>query len=401
MKKYLLLHSKRIFRILPFVLVVTAVLFGSLAVAFQVIRRMDEDSSLNVKFKIGIVGTADDKYLSMGLAAFQSMDSTQYSIDLVQMTEKQAQQQMLTRDLAAYVVFPEGFMNAALHGEIMPIKYVSTTGSVDMIALMKDEITQMIEDILYESQRGTYGVGDVLWSNGMSSEAGDHINDLAIEYVEMILVRGKLYTASELGISDGLGMKGFLLSSFSVLFLLLLCMPYAPLMIRSDRTMERLLASRKIDALKQISAEFGIFFLSLFAMFAGAVALISTTGVLYAYILDVWAVLKLLTVVLCIAAWSFFCYEISRNMVGGVLLQFFSAVAMAFVCGCMYPSYFFPETLQKIGNVLPAGAARLQIAGCLSGADTTQSTFMLLGYSAGFLLISAAVRVYAIRGDRR
>lgn len=401
MRKYLLLHTKRILKILPFVLVVTAILFGSLAVAFRVVREMDENSDMNVKFRIGVVGTAGDLYLSMGLAAFQSMDTTRYSIEMEPMTEDAARQAMRTRSIAAYVVFPKGFMDAAMRGDIMPIKYVSTAGGVDMIALIKDEVTLMVEQILYESQKGSYGVGDALWDNDLGKLSGKHVNDMAIEYVQLVLSRGNLYSAQELGLGGGLELNGYLISSLSVLFLLLLCMPYAPLMIRTDRSMEQLLASRQVGPVKQILAEFMLYFLSLLMLVCAAAMLIGSSGVLKAYGLDGRTFLKVLPVVLCTATWSFLCYEISRNMVSGVLLQFFSAVAMAFVGGCMYPAYFFPESLQKLGSILPAGAARLQISGCLTGANTARTTWLLLGYSAAFFAISVIARLYAVRSDRR
>ena len=401
MRKYLLLYSKRLLKILPFVIVVTSILFGSLAVAFRVVKEMDENDAMNVKFRIGVVGTAGDRYLSLGLAAFQSMDSTRYSIELVSMNEEEAKRQMRTRNIAAYVVFPDGFMEAALRGEIMPVQYVSTAGGVDMIALIKDEITIMVEQILYESQRGTNGVGEALWDNDLVKLSGKHMDGIAMEYVELALKRGKLYSARELGIGNGLDMNGYLLSSLTVLFLLLLCMGYAPLMIRADRSMEQLLASRRIGPVKQSAAEFFLYFISLLTLALAAVLLIHASDVLKGYNLGPGAVLKLLPVALCVAAWSYLCYEISRNIVGGVLLLFLSAVVMAFVGGCMYPAYFFPESLQTIGSILPAGAARLQIAGCLTGADTTQSSYLLMGYSALFLALAVAARIYAVRSDRR
>lgn len=401
MRKYLLLYSKRLLKILPFVIVVTSILFGSLAVAFRVVKEMDENDAMNVKFRIGVVGTAGDRYLSLGLAAFQSMDSTRYSIELVSMNEEEAKRQMRTRNIAAYVVFPDGFMEAALRGEIMPVQYVSTAGGVDMIALIKDEITIMVEQILYESQRGTNGVGEALWDNDLVKLSGKHMDGIAMEYVELALKRGKLYSARELGIGNGLDMNGYLLSSLTVLFLLLLCMGYAPLMIRADRSMEQLLASRRIGPVKQSAAEFFLYFISLLTLALAAVLLIHASDVLKGYNLGPGVVLKLLPVVLCVAAWSYLCYEISRNIVGGVLLLFLSAVVMAFVGGCMYPAYFFPESLQTIGSILPAGAARLQIAGCLTGADTTRSSYLLMGYSVLFLALAVAARIYAVRSDRR
>lgn len=401
MKKYLLLHCKRILRILPFVVVVTAILFGSLSAVFTMMQQMDEESGANMKFQIGVVGTADDLYLEMGLAAFQSMDSTRYSVELLPMAEEAAQQAMQRRIISAYVVFPDGFMDAALRGEMMPLKYVSTVGAVGIVTLIKDEITQVVEAMVFESQKGAYAVGEAMWANGLGYQAGDRINEMALEYVDMILARGKLYSVRELGMGNDLTMNSYLLSSISVLFLLLICMPYAPMMIREDRSMERILASRNVGILKQLTTEFGVYFASLAVLAAGGILLMLPTGVLREYAVTASVVWKVLPVLLMVASWSFLCYEISRNLIGGVLLQFFSAACMAFVSGCMYPAYFFPEALQVVGSYLPTGAARLQFAGCLTGADTTAGTWLLLGYSAAFLLLIAAVRHHAVRGDRR
>ncbi len=401
MRKYLLLHSKRIWKILPFVIVVTAILFGSLSAAFTVAQKLDEDSGANMKFKIGVVGTAGDTYLEMGLAAFQSMDTTRFSVELLPMTLEEAQQAMQRRRVTAYVLFPEGFMEAAMRGEMMPLQYVSTAGAVGIVTMVKDEITQMIESIIYEAQRGAYGVGNAMWGNGFGEDAGDKINEMVIEYVELILARGKLYSTRELGMGNGLDMSGYLLTGLCVLFLLLICMPYAPMMIREDRSMERILASRGIGVGKQIAAEFAVYFASLTVLVAGAAALLLSTGLLSRYSITLSAAFQVLPVLLVVASMSSLCYEVSRNLIGGVLLQFFSMLFMAFVCGCMYPAYFFPETLQIVGQYLPAGAARVLLANCITGGDTAGWAWLLLGYSAVFLLLTAAVRLYAVRSDRR
>lgn len=401
MRKYLLLYSKRILRILPFAVLVAAILFGSLAAIFGAAKDLDENSGLHVKFQLGVVGTTDDKYLSLGLAAFQSMDSSRFSVTLTPMTEEQAQEAILSRRIAAYIVFPDGFMDAAMRGELIPMRYVSTAGAPGIVTLLKDEITQIVESIFYESQRCIYGVGDALDENGLGDQAGKHVNDLSIEYISQILKRGKIYSARELGISDGLNLTGYLITGLSVLFLLLMCMPYAPLMIRPDRSAERMLASKGLGAVKQIFAEFTVYFFGLLILTACAVAAFAATGALDAYSLGIENGIKVMPAVLCVAAWSYLCYEISPNTVAGVLLQFLGGLAMAFVCGCMYPAYFFPEALQKLGAVLPAGAARLQFAGCLTGTETGISTVLLLGYTGAFLLLAVLVRMHTLRSDRR
>ena len=42
-----------------------------------------------------------------------------------EMEEKEAQKKLVTGEIAAYIVMPDGFVTAALKGEVIPIKYVT------------------------------------------------------------------------------------------------------------------------------------------------------------------------------------------------------------------------------------------------------------------------------------
>ena len=400
MKRYWLLYAKRILKALPFVLCVTAILFGSLAAVFISARQLDENSDINTKFSIGVVGTGNDTFLKMGLAAFESMDTTRFALELVYATEEEAQALLTSRNLSAYVIFPDDFMTSALSGEIHPLKYVCSTGSVGMSNLLKEEITQVIESILLSAQKGAYGAHHALQGGGFEDQAWTHLTNLSIEYVELVLDRGKVYTVQELGVSDGLDMEGHLISGLSVLFLLLICIPYAPLLIRNDRTMEQLLASRSIGCTKQISTEIVLYFASLLLIVALMLGLLLPAGLLKGYEIRPSAIFQILSVLIMVATWSFFLFELSKDLISGVLLQFFSAVCLAFISGCLYPVYFFPKSVQTIGNILPTGAARMQLAHCLSGTSSPHTTWLIVGYSSIFLSATFLLRFVRIRWDR-
>ena len=121
MGKYFCAQLKRLLRVFLPVLLVTAILFGCLMVVFDTVSSMTEESKVTTKFQIGVVGTASDFYLQMGLKAMESIDSTRFSIELVEMEEKAAEDAMRKGTIAAFMVFPEGFLDAAFHGEIMPL----------------------------------------------------------------------------------------------------------------------------------------------------------------------------------------------------------------------------------------------------------------------------------------
>lgn len=400
MRKYVLLYGKRLLRMLPFVLCVVAILFGSLAVIFASLRQEQEANTIT-KYRLGMVGTGDDQLLSMGMAAFQSMDSIRFSLELVSLTEEEAQQSLSQRRITAYVIFPENFMTSALSGNLLPLQYVSSMGSVGMVTMVKEEITQVIESLLLSSQKGSYGANQALQNAGLPEQGAEHLNQLAIEYVDLVLDRGKVYTVRELGISDGLNMDGALLSGLSVVFLLLICTPFAPMMIRGDRSMEQLLASRRIGCFRQIATEFPLYFLCLSVLVTGVLWALSPTGFLDGYAVDGSAIWKLLPVIFMAAAWSFLLFEISRDIISGVLLQFFSTVCLSFLSGCMFPVYFFPKSVQAISDYLPTGAARVQLSSCLTGTFMPSAAWLLVIYGGIFVSLTLLLRYLRVRCDRR
>ena len=90
-------------------------------------------------------------------------------------------------------------------------------------------------------------------------------------------------------------------------------------------------------------------------------------------------------------------YTLSGDLVGGVLLQFFLGVAMCFVSGCLYPVYFFPESVQHLAQYLPAGLARSHLAGYITGDG---AVLPLLGWCAVFCAVGVASRVRAVKEAR-
>ena len=166
MKKYFCVQLKRLGRIIVPVLLVAAILFGGLMVVYDVFMSMSEESEVTTRYQIGVVGTADDLYLQLGMKAMSSVDSSRFSIELVEMEEEEAEKAMRRGSLAAFVVFPDEFLDSAFRGTIIPVKFVCSAGSVGLVSMIKDELTQMIETMLIEAQSGSYGSGHAMEALG-------------------------------------------------------------------------------------------------------------------------------------------------------------------------------------------------------------------------------------------
>lgn len=396
MRKYFIIQLKRLLRILPPILVVAAILFGCLAVVYDAILSMDDEEGEITKFKVGIVGTAGDTYLQMGLAAAESFDSSRYTIEFVEMEEADAEIAMRRGQLSAFIVIPDGFLDAAMYGEFMTMKYVCAAGALGLVSMIKDELTQVIEVMLLEAQKGIYGSGDALDAYGLNG--GKIVGEISLEYVEFIFARNKMYKVTEMKMFEGLGMAGYMLSGLCVVLFLLVCLTFAPVMIRADQSLARMLAAQRKPAVCQSLCDFGVYMLGLL----GITAVILVYVITNAEAAVKWnMVAQCLPAVFALGAMSFFLYEISNDLVSGVLLQFFTTLSLCFVSGCMYPITFFPESVQNISKFLPTGLARMQLSDCLIGRYSTQNTVTLLGFGCVFLaatVLTRRVKVSGVRG---
>ena len=395
MGKYFCVQLKRLLRLFLPVLLVTAILFGCLMVVYDTIASMREESKVTTKFQIGVVGTGSDFYLQMGLKAMDSIDSTRFSIELVEMEEKAAEDAMRRGKIAAFVAFPEGFLDAALHGEILPLKFVCTAGSVGLVSMIKDEFTQMVEIMLLESQKGIYGSGDAMNSLGLSGSKV--VNDISIAYAEFVFSRGNVYRATTLEAFNGLGMEGYLVTGLCIVLFLLICLTFAPMMIRRDHALGRMLCAQGRGVIAQILCDFGVYLLAL----AGIAAVVLAYLVFWMRATVTGAMLlQALPVLLMLGAMSFLMYELASDLVSGVLLQFFTALVLCFITGCMYPITFFPEAVQKLSAFLPTGIARAQIANCILQTHDAKNTVGALIYAGAFLVASVLIRRFKTAGVR-
>lgn len=395
--KYFSIQLRRVLRFLPLVLCAVAVLFSSMAMIYRSITAAMTDSEATTKFKIAIVGQSGDTYLEMGIKALETFDSSRYAVEILRMDEQSARQALERGDISTYVVIPEGFVDAALRGEVLTLKYVSTSGAMGLVSMFKDEITQVIEDIVVACQKGMYGVTDALADNEMESQTGQFVHDITLRYVELVLFRSKSYSVEELGIGDALGLEGYLVSGLTVCLLFLAALPFAVLYIKKDMSMERVLCSKRHCAAGLALSELLALTIGILTVCLIAVAALS---LFFKQIAAIEMLIRTIPVVLLISCLSYLLFSLVSDLISGVLLYFFGCLALCFISGCLYPVFFFPESVQRFAAYLPTSYARLCVSGCISGADTSVQVWCTLVYSLIFAVIAVYVRTYRIKRIR-
>ena len=97
-------------------------------------------------------------------------------------------------------------------------------------------------------------------------------------------------------------------------------------------------------------------------------------------------------VIFLLSALQFFIYEISDSLIGGTLFQFFNSLAIAFVSGCFYPSFLFPEKIRLIADFLPVGSAFSLGRSLLSSSTTAIELCKVILWSISLIILSAVIR---------
>lgn len=380
MKSYVFLLIKRLFRLLPMAVLAAALLLAAFGAVLGASQRAFQAE--NAKFSVALCGSTDDQLVQLGISALQSLDDTRFSVEIRTMTEAQARQALMQQEIGAYVVIPEGFVKSALYGNVPTLQYVTLTGNAGLAAIFQQEVTQVISDILLSAQKGVYGIAGALRDAGEDPYVP--MNGLALEYVALALSRGDTYTLRVLGVSGGLSFADYLCCGVTVLLLFLLCLSFAPMLVQRDVSVNRMLAAKGLGGSAQALAEFSVVLLGLGVLTA---ALLAAAGPFLPF--PWWAALP---AAVPAAAFGFFVFSLTRELIGGVLLHFFLSLSLCFLSGCLYPLPFFPDSVQQLAAWLPADHCRRLLSACAAGESPLPWLAVLAGWTAVFLAAAVWVR---------
>ena len=399
--KYFELQLKRTLKFFPFVLGVTLVLIVSVAVILSSFLKNFNESEDNKPFQIALTGDTQDQYIRWGAAALKNLDETRFSIDIVILEEEEAKKKLSKAEISAYIVIPPKFIENALHGDIKPLKYVTTAGSTGIISMFKNEITVLITDMLIDSEKGVYGINDALDNNGQAEISGKMMDKLNLEYVNLILHRSDLFDVEISGVSNGLTLVEYYLCAITLLLLLLMGIPYAALYIKTDFSINRLLISKGKSNLSQMFGEYIAHLISVFVLCA---AIFTVCGVITSNIGESLGsslitpntiftlIYKALPVIIMVAAFNYIIFEFSSQVISGILLHFFSVLCLCYASGCFFPIYTFPSSIQRLSVFLPTGMAREYLENCITGNDSFVLLLGLLAYSILFFAGAVILR---------
>ena len=408
MKTYIYLQIKRVMKLLPLFLLVVLILLLSLAAVFVTVSSHNETEALGIKTKLAYTGNIEGTYLDIGLNVIKEMDSTQYTIEFVEMEKEEAFEAVRRMEVTACAIIPDNFAEEAWEGNILPITYVTVNDPSGLTPFFKDEVTRIISDALVEGMRCVYATQSLVEDEVNTETSWERMNNMSLEYMDVLLNRDKLYTIENAGLRNELSFSQYLFCGISVLLLFLMALPFALLFVRRDRSLQKLLSARAVGSLKQITAELIAVFMGLFSLFMCIILAILVVVLFFktpiSAMLPLNSLLRItifsVPVILLISSMSLLIFELTDNLINGVLFHFFLSLSLCYVSGCLYPIFAFPEFIQKLSLFLPTGISRDTLGSALTGSPSLVTFSGLIIYSAVFYLLAVFSRKRKIASAR-
>lgn len=402
---------KRSISLYPIILLVTVITAIAMIAGVYYILSDTVGTEDNQKIKVGIVGNIDDTSLGSGIDMVKNIDSSRFSIELCRMSRQEAHRALMNDEIHGYMDIPDNFIEGIMHGENHPASYVVKKGALNFGSVITGEIATSVSDWVIKSQSSIYSMHDIAEEYSLTTGIGKKNRALNYKYIKTVTNRDKIYDIETVGVYDNLGLKAYYLCSLIMLMLMFWGISCFGIFAKKDNSFSKLLTSRGVNPFCQIISELLSFFVVtmitvvLFAVIFYVVLInydIGITEISASGITDFIAfIVKISVLVFMVCSMHVFIYEAVPNQVGAILLQFIVTIGLGYLSGLFYPNYFFPDSIQKLASYLPAGVGFSYLGKCLNHGEPLSDLWMMVVYSAIFVLGGSIIRNYKTTGDSR
>lgn len=402
-KRYTILQLKRILRFLPTLLITCTVLVLALTFFASILLNREITSDRRKKVQVGVVGDTSNSYLEYGLFALKHMDSSKYSIDIIELTEDEAKARMNRGTLNAYIIIPDQFAELLEQGINTPITYVTCDGAAGITSIIMGEVAEEISGLITEAQTMINSVQRYGYLNDLSQTCQeDIVETLFYRVFDLLLNRTELFDISLSGTENGLSLIEYYVFALMMVYLLFFGISCCHIFVKKDMTMTKLLMSKGYGKWRQLFGEYITYFVYLFISFLIALFFLESIFYLIAPQLSdlikfpeldfLEVLLSMIPVLVLISAIQFLVFELVSDVISGILLHIFLALVLGFVSGCFYSVSFLPEMLQNLGNILPVGVALRYLQRNYLGQSVIKELLLMSCYLVMVFIITVLVR---------
>ena len=409
--RFFKLQFKRCAKFYPVILMIMTITIAAVMITALALMRSHAKNADKQKIRIGIVGDVSQTHLGIGIYALQNLDSSRFSVEFLNMEADEAKKALENREISGYVYIPPEFVSKIVNGENIPATYVTNNLAAGLGSILTKEITHTVSDIVTTAQTSVYSMQDVAHDFHADDDIWGKITKFNLLYFNAVLSRNKSYTVNYTGIANSLSLGGYYVCSILLIFLLLWGICCNRFFLRQNITFFNVLYSRGIKSFYQVICLYFVYVIFtcitilLFAFAAGGILDAADFGinelrgvgigecVLFA--------ISIFPAAAMIASMHLFLYEAVLNPVGALLLQFLTAIVQAYIAGCFYPNYFFPEGVRTAASFLPGGVGLSYMQKLMCGESFLKELAWCGAYIFLFMALSVFARKKKAAGDIR
>lgn len=398
---YLFISIKRALKKYTAVFVTAILIIAVLFLTAQMLINTDKNDVSRQKIRIGIVGDLSETYLGLGFSMLENMEDINMSLEFLEMKEDEAKKALESLDISAYLYVPDNYIKNIIKGKDAMLDFYMLKTSASAPSLIMNEIVRMITPVVSESESAIYAMRDY-GKSIKEPNLSDNVKKLNIRYIDTVLARADSIDVKNTGI-DSLSLTEYY--ACGIFTFLLLIFSVSCCMLFSDKRLPlgRLLCSKGLNAWNLVLCEYISY---AFVMWITVFALLMLGEFLLPYVLPsyfekgfvIMLSLRLIPCILMLSAMHFMIYELNGNIISAVLSQFVIASWLAYISGCFYPYYFFPQAVQSFASHLPSGICFEYMLGELLGKGISV-VLPCMVYIAVFLSVSVLIRKRRLRRD--
>ncbi|MBQ8489089.1 MAG: ABC transporter permease [Pseudobutyrivibrio sp.] len=396
-RDYLLIQYKRIFKLLPGIILMIALVAILLSAALFALLNRDAYKSEQMRYKLGLVGSTDNEMIDLGVHLLETEDDMQFVLELVQYEdEAEAKAALRSADISAYIVITDEFADAvdAMTNDAK-LTYYATSGQKGISNVMMDEIALVATNIIVPSEKGICTLRDIMLQEGYDkTDTYMAVYEIFMAYVNTMMLRGEISTVTELGISNGLTTPQYYFVSLLLFFLLLVTMCFVSYFIGINQAQHKFFSSKGITPLQQVLGEY-IPFLTvniIVALLVTGLAKLTGLGDFIGVDIGGGFVLRMAVIEALFTGLAFLLYEILEGIINKVLVTFLLYIAGSYASGYFYPRSILPEIMQQVGQWLPTGLAFDYLGGVVTGDSGAFVMVIMIIYVVIFVGGSVLIR---------
>ncbi len=409
---YTQLRIKAVMKVYPAMCIMTLFLCLSLGGMLYLQSSRAEDlteGDENARIRIGVVGIATSGYLDTAFSMLKNLDSSSQEVNFISCASREeAVKQLRSGSLYGAIVIPEGLVDTLLAGETDRMTLILPASDAGISTLLIKELSDEISGIISAMNNGSRALEEYYIASGIADPdtIAEAQTDLLLTTLQDLLHRNRIFRVKYVKASAQLSIESFYLIAMMLLLILLLGIMCAGSFIRSDYTLGRLLRVRHLGSLLQVLAEYislvtllgaiCILFLPLIAIALSRMPIpFSAFGVSGARFIKGFLCYSphFLPVILLAGAIDVLLYELSPNLITGVLMQFLATIALSYASGVFYTVQTMPQSLKRIASLLPTGHALQYLQ--LSAKQKPASGIHLLciaAWTAALLFLTVLLR---------